>query len=157
MPKPGGGSSGRISAAKHILATNSPHKYSEKLSDALFGKPIDEAILARAINVSKGITGLTSMDMVSSSIYEKGLPYAYTGNVSLKNLNKIKTTQGMLSTYRLNDLYQGTGKSYGNPLIVKYKGQYIIRDGNHRVAAAILQGKKSIQADIFDVDKALKS
>jgi len=149
-----GSFAGRIAATLQLFGTLSgSHKLSEQLSDLIFGNVYDADKFSKILVAVNKETGLTGHDLVSDSTYRRGLPYANEGNVPLKNLDNIKTVQGVLSPYRLGQLYIDKEKPYGLPLVVKYQGQYIIRDGNHRFATAILNGNKTIKATILDADK----
>lgn len=45
--------------------------------------------------------------------------------------------------------------SEGVPFVEKIQGKYYLRDGNHRVAAALLDGETHVDANVADLDSAL--
>lgn len=73
-------------------------------------------------------------------------------------MNKIEGLQDYVDLNYLRSLinqntpvnakgYTGTGEA----ILVKYKNKYWVMDGNHRVAAAKLRGKKEIRTRVFNL------
>ncbi len=68
-------------------------------------------------------------------------------------INKILATEKYLVKSHLDSLVDGEGKP---PLIYKSGDTYMVADGNHRVVAAYLQGKKTIKSLVQDLDRLAK-
>ncbi len=68
-------------------------------------------------------------------------------------INKILATEKYLVKSHLDSLVDGEGEP---PLIYKSGDTYMVADGNHRVVAAYLQGKKTIKSLVQDLDRLAK-
>lgn len=71
--------------------------------------------------------------------------------------NNIYTKQGWLDNTYLNSIMKSGYKKMGYvtdyPSVVKFNGnKFLVIDGTHRIISAILSGKKSIKAEIMEVN-----
>lgn len=73
-------------------------------------------------------------------------------------INKITASEPHLYQQQLDALLQNKDvrKSSEIPIIYKIGKDYIVGDGNHRIAATAMQGNKSIKALVLDFDKINK-
>ena len=87
----------------------------------------------------------------------KGAREQYTDIIDIP-IDKIITTETHLVKDHLTKLVNGGDIDSLNkpPTIYKSGDTLVVADGNHRVVAAHLQGKKTISARVFDFDKLKK-
>ena len=88
------------------------------------------------------------------------------GKEEVVDLGTLKTVQTWTDSRKLNGIAKSiqdvddmtpSGQTDGLPIVIKYKGEYILRDGNHRATVAKLSGKTSIRANVLDWEEATKN
>ena len=80
------------------------------------------------------------------------------GKIMNVPLNAIIGSEEKLYRDQLVALQKKTAQSSSIlPLLYKHNNKYIVADGNHRIAAAKLEKKRSIQALVLDLDLLVKS
>ena len=62
-------------------------------------------------------------------------------------ISKLKTAQDRIITKGVE--YQLKNKVDSKPSVFYKDGKWVVKDGNHRITAARLRGKKNIKADVF--------
>lgn len=90
------------------------------------------------------------------------VPFGITANdkfteVQAVSLNKLKTEQKIVSREQLKEMFNnnavdttiGEGKY---PTVVIFEGDYIILDGNHRATLSKIEGRKTLQARVLNLD-----
>ena len=71
------------------------------------------------------------------------------------DISKIATWQNMVNSKGVERIIKGEntehqGKNAPAIFAVKHGGQYVIMDGNHRVTADILMGKKKVKVKVYE-------
>lgn len=74
------------------------------------------------------------------------LPVDEKPTVEEINPNKLKSSQDFI--YK-NALIKN--KSTGNPVVVKYKNEYIVMNGHHRVLRSLWNKQNKIKIDVYNV------
>ena len=78
----------------------------------------------------------------------------YTHKEQLSVSSLVTSQSGVYKKNLENMLEKELFNVEGSDIIaVKYKGQYIIQDGNHRATLQKLRGDKKIEVRVFDIDK----
>jgi len=132
--------------------------------------PFDQAKFWNAADIGETIEG----SLMSAYKKEHGIKdfrYALSGENTFKAaigavrkthgdvvnvpINKIKAGEGGLYKAHVNAIMKGgeAVKSSEFPVFYKIGNEYFAIDGNHRIAAAFLQGHKNIQGLVMDIDK----
>ncbi len=143
MPKPGNAGSSSL-MAKLNAGTLTPKD--------LFGETYNPAIIRMVSQRSENKLGLQRFDSLDENQYGKH-PGMTKETISLNN---IRTIQGILNMDHVKKVISGERKSdYELPFVIKYRNNYYIRDGNHRIAAALIKGKSSMKVNLLDTDKIL--
>jgi len=79
------------------------------------------------------------------------------GKVQNIPISKIYATEELLYEPQLKAIIAGSAKSSSDmPILYKIGAKYVVGDGNHRIAAALLNKEKSIKALVLDSSKILK-
>lgn len=68
------------------------------------------------------------------------------------NVSQIKTWQGTVQKSGVERIIRSGEYLKGSsdlPIVVRHNGNDVLVDGNHRVAAALLTGKKKVKAKVF--------
>ncbi len=82
--------------------------------------------------------------------------FSEPGSINLKKSGgDLYTWQNYLNNGTVRSVMKNLNKR-SRPLVVKLNNNYLIADGNHRVAAAIILGKSTLKANIIDLNKMLK-
>lgn len=77
------------------------------------------------------------------------------GDVTNIPIDKLIATEPLLDKKHLDKVMQGKSTKPADDLATVYKvgDKYYIGDGNHRVAAAALQGNQTVKVLLLDIDK----
>lgn len=132
-----------------------PHVNAMKMEAAFdFMDAIDE-VLQKAYKQEHGIQEFSNGIEYGRAIKEQRKKFGEITNVPL---NKILATETHLYKDHIDQIIKGGDVKSSSELPILYKmGEiYFVGDGNHRVAAEMLRGKKSIKAIVLDSDRILK-
>lgn len=67
--------------------------------------------------------------------------------------DSLYSFQGFINYKNMMSLIDGGPDVYNKPIrVIKYGDKYVINDGNHRAALALFMGKKTIQANVLDLE-----
>ena len=86
----------------------------------------------------------------------KKLRYRY-GQVITVPISNLTSIEPFLYKDHLDTLLRGGERKPDLPLVYKMGSNYLIGDGNHRVVADYLGGKKSTKVVLMDLDKLWKA
>ena len=67
----------------------------------------------------------------------------------------LKSTTDSLMTLSLEELrnVRDSGSRSKLPYVVKYKDEYMVTNGNHRILAMMLKGAKTVKVEVLDLEK----
>jgi len=80
------------------------------------------------------------------------------GKITQVPLTNIIATETHLYKDQINNIIKGQNVKSSSefPILYKIGSLYFVGDGNHRVAAEMIRGGKSVEAIVLDSDKILK-
>lgn len=71
------------------------------------------------------------------------------------NLDDLTVVQDEVGAEGLRHYLYGTGRSKGNPIVLRLSGKNYLMDGHHRVGAMLLEGKKAAKFEVYDANTLL--
>lgn len=95
------------------------------------------------------------IDHEAISIYNDGIDTSHKGIVENVRLRDLYATQDEVDASGLRHYVDGTGRGAEEVIILRFGGRDYIVEGHHRAGAAILQGKSTIKAEVYDAGKLL--
>lgn len=121
------------------------------------GDEIEGGLIA-ILKKELGIDEFTSDDYGSSYKAANEAMRKRYGTIMNVPINKIVAGEPGLYKAQVDAIMKGdnAAKSSEFPIFYKIGNEYYAADGNHRIAAAFLQGHKEIQGLVMDLDKLSK-
>jgi len=131
--------------------------------------PFDKDKVYNAFNVADEVEGkLVDIYKKENNVEEFENLYDYSfvakdqrkkyGVVMDVRVNQIIASEEKLYSGHIDSLKSGKDvkTSSEKPFVYKLGDDYIVGDGNHRIAAAVTQGAKTVNVSVLDLDKLKK-
>lgn len=106
----------------------------------------------------KRFSDMRASQIFSNPTQNKPRHYSSEGVVKSISINLLVPTQNAILESGLNAYSEGKGSRQNKPIaVIERNGKYVIIDGHHRAALAILNGEKSVEVKVLsDYDLNLK-